>query len=263
MTTLVLSSWSLPSARALAAAATRAGWNAVAFDENRNLGTHGEIVYYGGTDLALEVAAHFRLALLEPPLDLLARLPLEFRLRTIQFASFADLASLKAPTFVKPADPLNKAFDPGVYSTHRQLQTRRRVPEETPVLVAEPVEWSSEFRCFVLERKLAAWSPYVSFGRPIWKAFDRQRPLGAPPPSLQAFCERLTGHPAIALPPGFVMDVGLIEDRGWAVVEFNPAWCSGLLGADPAQVLPVLQRVSRDATKLSQQDHHWLISGGR
>jgi len=33
-----------------------------------------------------------------------------------------------------------------------------------------------------------------------------------------------------------VVDVGLVEGHGWAVVESNPVWCSGLLEADPAAV---------------------------
>jgi hypothetical protein len=51
-----------------------------------------------------------------------------------------------------------------------------------------------------------------------------------------------------ALPPAFVVDVGLVADRGWAIVEFNPAWCSGLLVADLAAVLGVQKSACRDAT---------------
>jgi hypothetical protein len=66
-----------------------------------------------------------------------------------------------------------------------------------------------------------------------------------------------------ALPPAFVVDVGLVEGRGWAVVEFNPAWCSGLLGADPAAVLGVLERACRDADALAEEDRRWLLDRGR
>src|SRR5262245_44511374 len=114
MVTLLLSTWSLPSARALADAARRAGWNSVAFDENRHDSLRGEIVYYGGTDLALEAAKQFGLAFLEPPLDLLTRVPMALRLRPVESAQFADTTNLRSPAFIKPADPLNKAFDPSV-----------------------------------------------------------------------------------------------------------------------------------------------------
>ena len=60
------------------------------------------------------------------------------------------------------------------------------------------------------------------------------------------------------LPPAVVVDVGLIDDRGWAVVEFNPVFCAGLLGADPAAVLPVLARACRPRDHLGA-DERWVI----
>jgi hypothetical protein len=35
------------------------------------------------------------------------------------------------------------------------------------------------------------------------------------------------------------MDIGLIDERVWAVVEFNPAWCSGVHGAESKRILVV------------------------
>lgn len=55
------------------------------------------------------------------------------------------------------------------------------------------------------------------------------------------------------------MDVGLIDDRGWAVVEFNPSWCSGVLGADPRKVLAVLERACQDGRRLSVADQQWVL----
>jgi hypothetical protein len=55
------------------------------------------------------------------------------------------------------------------------------------------------------------------------------------------------------------MDVGLIEERGWAVVEFNPIWGSNLLGANPKRVLAALQRASQDADNVSNADRRWIV----
>jgi hypothetical protein len=77
----------------------------------------------------------------------------------------------------------------------------------------------------------------------------------------EVVCERLVAC-SVPLPPAFVVDVGLIEDRGWAVVEFNPAWCSGLLGADPAAVLSVLERACRKACELPPNETQWLVKRG-
>jgi hypothetical protein len=63
--------------------------------------------------------------------------------------------------------------------------------------------------------------------------------------------------------PGFVVDVGLIATRGWAVVELNPAWFSGLLGADPAAVLGVLERACQDAAGPAMEDRRWLVNRKR
>jgi hypothetical protein len=39
-----------------------------------------------------------------------------------------------------------------------------------------------------------------------------------------------------------VLDVGIIRGEGWAVVEANAPWGSGVYGCDPDQVLRVVQR---------------------
>src|ERR1700722_9407127 len=106
MPVLMLSTWSLPAARSLADAARAAGWSVHAYDELPNSVPHERIIYYGGTDVALQAAPRFRLALLEPPLDLLARLPASLLLRQVQFVGFRELSRLQRPAFVKPADPL-------------------------------------------------------------------------------------------------------------------------------------------------------------
>ncbi len=168
MPTLVLSSWSLPASRALADAARVAGWRAHAFEENPNVKPRGKVIFYGGTDQALTVAERYHLALLEPPLDLLARLPLEFRRRAVEYGRFSGLTRLKAPAFIKPADALHKSFDPGIYASARDIRALKGVDGQSPVLVAEPVEWSAEYRCFIREGEVTAWSPYLSFGRPTW-----------------------------------------------------------------------------------------------
>lgn len=259
MPTLLLSTLDLPAAPALADAARRSGWLVFALDKNSSPQISGQVVFYGGADVALSVAARFGLALLEPPLDLLTRLPLEFRLRTVEYGTFRDLSRLKAPAFIKPADPLNKAFDAGTCADVRDIRIPKDIDCGTPILVAEPVQWLAEYRCFVRERKIVAMSPYLSFGHPVWRPHGQGGEEAKECSHVRAFCERMFSQSRVAFPPAFVMDVGLIEDRGWAVVEFNPAWCSGLLGADPRPVLAVLQRACQDAEKLSETDRTWLV----
>lgn len=49
------------------------------------------------------------------------------------------------------------------------------------------------------------------------------------------------------LPRAAVIDVGVIAGRGWAVVEQNAAWGSGIYGCDPQQVLEVLRHAATPA----------------
>jgi len=39
-----------------------------------------------------------------------------------------------------------------------------------------------------------------------------------------------------------VIDVGRIKGKGWAIIETNQAWASGLYGCGPMQVLKVLEQ---------------------
>ena len=121
---------------------------------------------------------------------------------------------LRARTFVKPADPLDKWFDAGVYADPRDIRTARRERPDAPVLLSEPVEWSVEFRYSVLEGKPVAGSPYIAYGRSVWNGTDSPMPP-AGLSVVHGVCESMKGE----LPPAFVIDVGVIEGRGWAVVD--------------------------------------------
>ncbi len=237
-----------------------AGWYVQIYDENPTAMIRDRVVFYGGVDVALPVASHYRLALLEPPLNLLTKLPSPFRLRKVEYGRFRDLSNLRGPTFVKPADPVNKCFDAGIYSSPLDIRASKEVSADTPVLVAEPVEWLAEYRCFILEGKVVASSPYLSFNRPVWQPYGKGGEKAGESKNVLAFSARLLSQAGLDFPPAFVVDIGLIEERGWAVVEFNPAWCAGLLGADPSRVLYVLQRACQDAELITPNDRRWLIN---
>ncbi len=239
----------------LIAAAEAAGWSVLGCDVDAIPSDVPDPAVYVTTDIAVAAADALDVALLEPPLDLLARVPDRFLRRQVEAATFGDLDRLAGRTFVKPADPLDKWFDAGLYSDLRDIYTRGRSRPDAPVLLSEPVEWSLEYRYFVLEGKAVAGSPYIAYGRPAWRWRAGQSPdmPTAGLPVVEGVCAAMGGE----LPPAFVIDVGRIDDRGWAVVEFNPVWSAGLLASDARAVLPALLRATRKRNELSAEDRRW------
>ena len=238
--TLLLGSRLLPSSHLLAATACDLGWNACYLDDATPPKMIGYPVYYGGTDRVEAVASQYNLNLISPALDLLARTPGQFTCRNVRFGTLASIARLPGPIFVKPADPIRRVFDAGVYRSGADVHGRRPLDPATPVVISEVVEWTSEFRCFIADSRVEAWSPYLSYGRPIWHSSA----AGEIPVNLQIFCNRLLSAFGSSLPAAFVVDVGVMQDGRWAVVEYNPAWCSGILGAKVAGVLNVITRAA-------------------
>lgn len=103
-----------------------------------------------------------------------------------------------------------------MYQSSAELAAEcRGLPPETAVFVSEPVALSAEARTFVIEGRVLDVAVY-----------EGKREASAE----GTFVTALT-H-AMALPRTVVVDVGLIDGRGGAVVEFNAAWGAGLNGCD-------------------------------
>lgn len=85
-------------------------------------------------------------------------------------------------------------------------------------------------------------SGYLRFGR-LAKLDDYAAPddeFG----DAREFAERLLSDHSIEFLRAVALDIGRISGRGWAVVELNAAWGSGIYGCDPAEVLEVLRHAT-------------------
>jgi hypothetical protein len=215
------------------------------------------LVFYGEPLFADVVAGPLGLALLEPTPDWLTTLPSQYLRREVRAATLAEGKRCETPTFIKPA--LDKCFPAGVYASGAALPaTIGMLPETTPVLLAEPVQWEIEFRCFVLERALATMSPYLRAGALV-EAEDGSWPA-SPDETVEAahYIQAVLADRAVPLPPAVVVDIGRIAGRGWAIIEANAAWGSGLYGCDPERVLAVLRRATRKESALAFEDRPWV-----
>ncbi|MEL7498870.1 MAG: ATP-grasp domain-containing protein [Planctomycetota bacterium] len=236
MTTLLLSSRQTGDAQSLWRAAINRKWPVVRargltipdFDDD-------EVVIYVEALFAPEIAKRLDRELLDPAEDWLVNLPFSLTRRQIYLTTLGEARLIAEPTFIKP--PNDKSFIAQVYESGADLSTA--FDDSTLVLVATPVNWVSEYRCFCLDGRVVTHSPYLRCGELAISsdyAITDQESANA-----IATAEQAIEHTASGLPRAVVIDVGEIENEGWAVVEANGAWGAGIYGCDPHLVLDVIR----------------------
>jgi hypothetical protein len=167
--------------------------------------------------------------------DWLAKLPPEYLKRKVDFMTLGEAKQLKETKFIKPAD--DKVFPAKVYAPG-ELITHEVVKDDTPTLVSDVVQWDLEYRCFVDGRVVKTWSNYICHEHIADPKYWSMVPLNEdifPHDFVQAL--RWNGSPTSPS----VIDVGRIPGKGWAIIESNQAWASGIYGCDPDGVLDVLE----------------------
>lgn len=183
------------------------------------------------------LAEQFGLQLLEPTVDWLPNLPEEYRKRRVVLATLHAARLITEPAFIKP--PNDKSFPARAYIGS---ELPHGYDPDSPVLVSEIVVWEKEFRCFVLDRQPKTVSVYLRNGE-----LQRDNEFVATESELAdatAFVQTVLADDRVPLPRATVLDIGVIAGRGWAVVEQNAAWGSGIYGCDPEQVLEVLRHAA-------------------
>lgn len=239
MTTLLMSSRHTEDDQALWRVAIRRGWTVV-----RARGIRipeiddAEVVIYVEALYAATIATLIGRQLLDLPENWLCTLPYEFRGRGVRITSLRQARTLEVPRFVKP--PNDKSFAARVYESGASLP--QECDDDMAVLVADPVRWHSEFRCFCLDGKVLTLSPYLRSGvharETDYEATDNE--VGA----ATEFAEQVLASKFIPTPRAIVIDVGVIAGFGWAVVEANAAWGSGIYGCNPNRVLDVVRHAT-------------------
>ncbi|MEU9113876.1 ATP-grasp domain-containing protein [Streptomyces sp. NPDC048483] len=246
---LLISAQRTSTALLLAGAAARRGLETAVLtgpDTVRAL-TGRAVHWYGGPHLADRITEPLHLGLLEPPDDWLALLPRQLTLRTVKLMTHAEASRLRHPFFAKP--PSDKSFPPGVYTDGERLPP---AAPQTPVLVSGIVSFAAEYRLFLLDGALAAATRYAVHGR-----LD-PAPLHEDPyaPAVRAFAARLPG--LAPLPGAAAVDVGLLNDGHWAVVEANMPWFAHSYAAEPDDVLDVVRRAAGPYDRVPDGDRRFL-----
>ena len=183
----------------------------------------------------------------------LTELPEKFSKRRIDLLELRNAAGIKADCFIKPA--LGKPFDAAVRTGQQLVSQTSHLPSGLLVHASEVVEWEKEYRCFTKDNKVMTLSPYR---RGAVTFFSYRSPLRGPRRELEeasAFADSVLN--SVPCPRAFVLDVGFIKGRGWAVVEPNECWGAGLYGCAPSEVLEVLLAAVVQKRKATKEDLKW------
>lgn len=200
-----------------------------------------DVAVYAEPLLATHIAQTLGIELLSPALDWLPSLPDCWRKRSVTLTTMKHARDCAEPRFIKSAD--GKEFDARIYDSGKDLPRGQVIGDSLPVLVQDIVRFEVEYRCFVADRTVKVASSYWRHGKDprsengIWSTSELSDAV--------KFCSALLADPKVCVPDACVIDVGIIEGKGWAVIESNAAWTSGVYGCDGAAVLPVLRRACR------------------
>lgn len=190
------------------------------------------IAVYGEDIYAEIVSEQCNLTLMKPEDNWLADISEEFTKRKIFYGQLKGFIH-EENIFIKCSD--FKSFKAGVYQKVTDIKGFDSLDPEITVFTSEVVEWELEVRCFVLNNEIKTCSSY-------WRndTFDTNPLSEKEQKDMFAFFDAFIQKYTSSLPTAIVLDFGIIKGKGWALIEANPAWCSGLYACDAEKALEVI-----------------------
>ncbi|MCU7618843.1 ATP-grasp domain-containing protein [Chryseobacterium sp. PBS4-4] len=201
-------------------------WNVPKEFRNDVIAVYGEDIY------AEIVSSQCDLTLLKTEDNWLSNISEKFTKRNIQYGQLEQFINHQN-IFIKCSD--FKSFKAGVYENVSDIKGFDSLDKQSMVFISDVVEWELEVRCFVLNGKVETYSTY-------WRdnQFDTNGLSDSEEVELFSFFESFVKDNLDSLPPSIVLDFGIIKDNGWALIEANPAWCSGLYASNAKKALDVI-----------------------
>lgn len=198
-------------------------------------------VPYGSQTFCEVIAQQMGWTLKQNSFDWLSKVHPYYLKRKVDFMTLGEAKLITERKFIKPAD--DKCFDAKVYLPG-EFKPHISIPDSYPVLVSEPVEFDLEYRCFVAG-SVRTWSNYIMFEHIADPKFWDMLPTneGSTPADLvNSFLFDSNSYNWDITTVPSVIDVGRIKGKGWAIIETNQAWASGLYGCDPISALQVMEK---------------------
>lgn len=160
--------------------------------------------------------------------------------REIHVAALQDLPN-GLITHVKPAQLKIEELPAGIYATeqYHAVAARLGVCQTSLVQWTETIlDLNHEHRFYVLDGEIVTGSPYLVDGQVY--ALGVESPQSA---NALSFAQEALTHLGTDIPPACTLDVGLDQHSGkWVIVEANPAWSSGMYGAEMSAVIATIDR---------------------
>ena len=249
---LCSSNYSLDS-KILRKAAQSIGWETLRLDGNTIpewfSPPDSKVALFFTAPKAFSIAKQLGLSLAGCSPDWTVNLPPELLNRQMKQQRLKDAVAISDPQFVKHA--VSKAFDADVYDQKTLADATKTIHPDSLVHIAEPVVWNCEFRCFVSHSNIETASVYRYQGVPVPDYDSFPEISESQMAEVYEFANSVLHHPDVKCPDAFVLDVGIIENRGWSVVECNECWACGIYDCDPASVLETLASASAPSDIIS------------
>lgn len=178
--------------------------------------------------------------------DLTRHIPEKWLKRKVSRTTYKSLKEATYPLFIKPIP--DKQFEAKVYNSFEEVNTMPVWAKPTGfVYTSEPVEFLIEIRAFIRNQRLQTDSPYMMNGKPIEIKKDSHT-LAYPayrkyPKEMVSFFGNIEDFlDEVDLPVSCVVDFGYIKDKGWAVIELNNSYTSGIYDCNPEKVLRCVEK---------------------
>ncbi|MGE8432129.1 ATP-grasp domain-containing protein [Chryseobacterium joostei] len=192
-----------------------------------------DVIAVYGEDIYSEIVAEqCNLTLTKPDDNWLAGISEKFTKRKISYTQLKNVVH-KENIFIKCSD--FKSFKAGVFDKVTDIKGFDSLDPNSTVFTSEVVEWELEVRCFVLNNEIKTHSTYWrnnSFNTNLLSETERN--------DMFEFFKSFIKQYSSTLPNAIVLDFGIIKEKGWALIEANPAWCSGLYACDAEKALEVI-----------------------
>lgn len=208
------------------------------------------------------IAAHLNLSLQHwgqepiffnsPGVNLLPETPPNFLQRTVELFTVAEALHNPKAGWWKPAEAKINNFPAQHYTKENLLNTINNVkglPASTQLHYCETtLPIVEEHRCFVVNSEVRSQSLYRRVEADGSEVFFDENPEDKYFTEVTEFANKVAKS-LNSSPLSYVMDVARLSDASYAVLEYNPSWCSGWYNCELTGVLEALQRVSDDSNE--------------